>query len=213
MRIIGIDPGSRSTGYGILDSDGPRLHHVASGFVQSTDGDWPDRLLTIFDALGDLIKTHAPDEFAIEQVFVHRNVASALKLGQARGVAILAGATHSLEVHEYSPNEIKQAVSGRGHASKQQIQHMIRMLLSLPEPLQADRADALATAICHAHRRTSFARRARQALSGKKKGGMTNEGKDRHDIESAPEPARHSPRAASPSSRRRPKPRSIEVNE
>ncbi len=212
MRIIGIDPGSRSTGYGILDSDGPKLHHVASGFVHSAGGTWPQRLLTIFDALGDLIRTHAPDEFAIEQVFVHRNVASALKLGQARGVAILAGATHSLDIHEYSPNEIKQAVSGRGHASKQQIQHMIRMLLSLPEPLQPDRADALATAICHAHLRTSFARRARLALAKKQGGETTRSSADKH--EGAP----LSPNAASPPFGRRPRPRSfkhrpIEVNE
>ncbi|MBF2758736.1 MAG: crossover junction endodeoxyribonuclease RuvC [Ectothiorhodospiraceae bacterium AqS1] len=211
MRIIGIDPGSRSTGYGILDSEGPKLHHVASGFVQCGAGDWPDRLLTIFDALGELIRIHAPQEFAIEKVFVHRNVASALKLGQARGVAILAGATHSLGVHEYSPNEIKQAVSGRGHASKQQIQHMIRMLLSLPEPLQADRADALATAICHAHRRTSFAMRARLAIAcEKEKGGEASQGEEGRDSEPSKAPPSSYRRRANHRSR---KARAIEVNE
>ncbi len=213
MRIIGIDPGSRSTGYGILDSDGPRLHHVASGFVQSAGGEWPDRLHTIFEALGDLIETHRPQEFAIEKVFVHRNVAAALKLGQARGVAILAGATHSLAVHEYSPNEIKQAVSGRGHASKQQIQHMIRMLLSLPETLQSDQADALATAICHAHLRNSFAQRARRAAARETE---TNKAKERATggdseapPEAPPEPAPLTPKAALHSRRRRPRTRSL----
>ena len=160
-RIIGVDPGSRSTGYGVVDTDGTRLVHVASGFVRTGDGEWSDRLRMIFEDLGAIIDTHAPGEFVIEKVFVHRNVSSALKLGQARGAAILAGATRSLPVYEYSPNEVKQAVTGRGHASKEQIQHMTRVLLALREPSQADQADALAVAICHAHVRATVARHER----------------------------------------------------
>jgi len=159
IRIIGIDPGSRSTGYGVVDTDGIRLAHIASGFVKSGEGDWAERLRIIYDGLDKIIATHAPSELAIEKVFLHRNPSSALKLGQARGVAILAGALRSLVVHEYSPNEIKQAVTGKGHASKEQIQYMTRILLSLREPPQTDEADALAVAICRAHLRSTSARR------------------------------------------------------
>ena len=165
IRIIGVDPGSRSTGYGILDSDEVRLVHVASGFVRAGDGDWPDRLRRIFEELGAVMDSHAPRELAIEKVFLHRNPSSALKLGQARGVAILAGAMRSLPVHEYSPNEIKQVVTGKGHASKEQIQYMTKVLLSLREPPQADQADALAVAICCAHLRAATQRRERMLAS------------------------------------------------
>ena len=161
VRIIGVDPGSRFTGFGIVDASDTRLLHVASGFVRADDGDWPDRLRKIFDELGAVIDTHAPGELAIEKVFLHRNPSSALKLGQARGVAILAGALRSLPVHEYSPNEIKLAVTGKGHASKEQIQYMTKVLLSLRERPQTDQADALAAAICRAHLRTATARRER----------------------------------------------------
>ena len=161
IRIIGVDPGSRSTGYGIVESDGSRLVHVASGFVRAVEGEWAGRLHRIFEELGVVIDTYAPGELAVEKVFMHRNPSSALKLGQARGVAILAGALRSLSVHEYSPNEIKQAVTGRGHASKEQIQYMTKVLLSLREPPQTDQADALAVAICRAHLRTTMARRER----------------------------------------------------
>ena len=166
IRIIGVDPGSRSTGYGIVDADGTRLVHVASGFVKSGDGDWSDRLRAIYEGLDAVIGAHAPRELAIEKVFLHRNPSSALKLGQARGVAILAGSLRSLSVHEYSPNEIKQAVTGKGHASKEQIQYMTRILLSLREPPQTDEADALAVAICRAHLRATMARRERMMASG-----------------------------------------------
>lgn len=158
---MGVDPGSRSTGYGIVDSDEVRHVHVASGFVRSAEGDWSGRLRRIFEELGAVIDRYAPHEFVIEKVFMHRNPSSALKLGQARGVAILAGATRSLSVHEYSPNEIKQAVTGKGHASKEQIQYMTRVLLALRGPAQTDEADALAVAICHAHMRAANARRER----------------------------------------------------
>ena len=165
IRIIGVDPGSRFTGYGIVDASGTRLIHIASGFVRAGEGDSSDRLRKIFEDLSAVIDTHAPRELAIEKVFLHRNPSSALKLGQARGVAILAGALRSLSVHEYSPNEIKQAVTGKGHASKEQIQYMTKVLLSLREPPQTDQADALAVAICHAHLRTTMARRERMLAS------------------------------------------------
>ncbi len=165
IRIIGVDPGSRSTGYGIVDADGIRLVHVASGFVRAGDGDWSGRLRRIFEELGAIIDVHAPSEFVIEKVFMHRNPSSALKLGQARGVAILAGSMRSLPLHEYSPNEVKQAVTGRGHARKEQIQYMTKVLLALREPPQTDQADALAVAICHAHLRTTLARRERALAS------------------------------------------------
>jgi len=165
IRIIGVDPGSRSTGYGIVDTSGTRLLHIASGFVQASTGDWSCRLRRIFEELGTIIDTHAPHELVIEKVFMHRNPSSALKLGQARGVAILAGSLRSLPVHEYSPNEIKQAVTGKGHASKEQIQYMTKVLLALREPPQPDQADALAVAICHAHLRTATARRERVLAS------------------------------------------------
>ena len=164
VRIIGVDPGSRSTGYGVVDAVGTRLVHVASGHVSAGDGDWAGRLRTIFEELGAIVDAHTPRELAIEKVFMHRNPSSALKLGQARGVAILAASMRFLPVHEYSPNEVKKAVTGKGHASKEQIQYMTRILLALREPPQSDQADALAVAICHAHLRTAVARRA-QALS------------------------------------------------
>ena len=165
IRIIGVDPGSRSTGYGIVESDGSRLVHVASGFVRAAEGEWSNRLRRIFEELDAVIDAHSPDEFAIEKVFMHRNPSSALKLGQARGVAILAASLRSLSVHEYSPNEIKQAVTGKGHASKEQIQYMTKVLLSLREPPQSDQADALAVAICRAHLRATTARRERMMAS------------------------------------------------
>ena len=161
IRIIGVDPGSRSTGYGIVDTDGIRLVHVASGFVRAGEGDLSGRLRRIFEELGAIIDVHTPSEFVIEKVFMHRNPSSALKLGQARGVAILAGAMRSMSVHEYSPNEVKQAVTGKGHALKEQIQYMTKVLLALRELPQTDQADALAVAICHAHMRTTVARRVR----------------------------------------------------
>ena len=161
VRIIGVDPGSRSTGYGIIDVGGARLVHVASGFVRAAGGEWPERLRRIFEELGAVIDAHDARELVIEKVFVHRNASSALKLGQARGAAILAGAMRSLAVHEYSPNEVKQAVTGKGHASKEQIQYMTRVLLALRKPPQTDQADALAVAICHAHMRATIARRER----------------------------------------------------
>ncbi|HIC81221.1 MAG TPA: crossover junction endodeoxyribonuclease RuvC [Kiloniellaceae bacterium] len=150
-RILGIDPGSRVTGYGVIDSDGRHSVHVASGCVRMKAEPFPERLGMIYRQLSELIDDHRPAEFAIEQVFMARNAASALKLGQARGAAICAGVNGGLEVHEYSPRSVKQALVGRGGADKGQVQHMVKVILSLSEDLAEDQSDALAVAICHAH--------------------------------------------------------------
>lgn len=157
IRILGIDPGSRITGYGVIDADGNRGVYVASGCVRLDAGALPERLKALFDSLCTIVATYRPDEMAIEQVFVHRNADSALKLGQARGAAICAGLSRELPVAEYAPREIKQAVVGRGAAAKQQVQHMVRVLLSLSDLPQADAADALAVALCHQHTRQGLA--------------------------------------------------------
>ena len=158
MRILGIDPGSRSTGFGLIDRHGQRTAYLASGCIRSTEGGLAERLAEIHRGLGEILDEFRPDMVAIENVFVRRNVASALKLGQARGVAICVVALRAIPCREYSPNEIKQAVVGRGHASKEQVQHMVKALLELPATPQADAADALACALCHAHHETPLPR-------------------------------------------------------
>lgn len=155
-RILGIDPGSRITGYGIIDSEGNRLIHVAHGTLVLDETKQADKLRRIFTELSELLAEHIPHEVAIEKVFMHRNPDSALKLGQARGVAIAACAVAERSIHEYSANQIKQALVGRGHAAKPQIQHMVKVLLNLREAPVADAADALAVAVCHAHTRSSL---------------------------------------------------------
>lgn len=152
-RILGIDPGSRITGYGVVDFDGPTSRYVASGTVRCGDGDLPARLREIFASLGEVIATHAPDESAIEQVFMHRNADSALKLGQARGAAICACTSHDLAIGEYTPRQIKQAVVGSGAATKAQVQQMVQRLLALAAVPPSDAADALAVALCHGQAR------------------------------------------------------------
>ena len=154
--ILGIDPGSRITGYGLVAMEKNRSRHVASGTVTVGELSFDARLRAIFEALTALIREHRPDEVAIEKVFMNRNADSALKLGQARGAAIVAAALCDLAVHEYSPNEIKLAVVGRGHAAKEQVQHMIKALLALDATPAADAADALAVALCHGHTRQSL---------------------------------------------------------
>ena len=151
IRIIGIDPGSRVTGYGILDTDGFRHSYVASGYLSIEGDDLPQRLGMIFQEVSRVIEEWKPETMAIEQVFVNRNVDSALKLGQARGAAICAGVQARLPVDEYTPRAIKKAVVGTGAADKQQIQQMMQKLLGLEEKLQSDEADALAIAMCHAN--------------------------------------------------------------
>jgi crossover junction endodeoxyribonuclease RuvC len=158
MRILGIDPGSRLTGYGIIEQHGSQLRYVCSGCLRVSGDSLADKLGMIFSDLSALVREFQPHEMAIERVFMARNADSALKLGQARGAAICAGVMQELPVAEYSPREIKQAVVGKGSADKAQVQHMIRVLLSLPATPQADAADALAVAVCHGHRGQTLAR-------------------------------------------------------
>ena len=150
-RILGIDPGSRITGYGIIDVDGDRAAVATFGVIKTGAGEFPQRLGVIFNAVRDLVDEFHPDEFAIENVFVSKNAASALKLGQARGAAICAAIARELPVAEYSPRSVKQAIVGRGGADKVQVQHMIGVLLRLAEIPAEDAADALAVALCHQH--------------------------------------------------------------
>ena len=152
MKILGIDPGSKATGYGFIEQQGNRLIHIDNGaiFTRSSDA-LAERLQLIYQQLSTLIQKHKPDAVAVEQVFMARNPASALKLGHARGVALLAGINANLPVSEYSALQVKSAVVGYGRAGKNQVQQMTRTLLNLPEIAQEDAADALAVAICHAH--------------------------------------------------------------
>jgi len=153
IRILGIDPGSRFTGFGVIESDGRSAQYITSGFIRVTGETWAERLGVIFAGVTELVQTHRPHEMSIEKVFMHRNADSALKLGQARGAAICAVITHDVPVHEYAPAEIKQSVVGKGNAAKEQVQHMVRVLLNLPGNPQADAADALAAALCHGNTR------------------------------------------------------------
>lgn len=151
-RIIGIDPGSRVTGYGIIDSDRGRLFFVACGVVKTTpEYPFATRLNEIFDGLNEVIQVHGPAVAAIEEVFLATNPRSALKLGHARGAAVVAAMQNGLAVYDYSPRAIKQAVVGYGQAAKEQVQHMVRVLLELSGSPSPDAADALAVAICHAN--------------------------------------------------------------
>lgn len=159
IRLMGIDPGSRITGYGIVEMDGPRSRYIASGGIQTDSSrPVPERLKTIFESIADLIREYQPMEVAVEQVFMHRNPDSALKLGQARGAAICAVVVAGLPVSEYAARAIKQAVVGSGAADKTQVQRMIALLLNLPALPQSDAADALAVAICHGHTRQTLQR-------------------------------------------------------
>lgn len=151
MRVLGIDPGLRNMGWGIISMDGSRLRHVANGVCRSAAGDLASRLVALHDQLEDVIAEHAPNAAAVEQTFVNSNGAATLKLGQARGIALLVPARAGLEVGEYAPNKIKKAVVGVGHADKDQIAHMVKLQLPGVEIASADAADALAIAICHAH--------------------------------------------------------------
>ena len=151
MRVLGIDPGLRSMGWGIVDADGSKLRHVANGQCQTAVGNLAGRLLSLFDGLSDVVKSYQPTHAAVEQTFVNRDGAATLKLGQARGIAMLVPAKFGLEVGEYAPNAVKKSVVGVGHADKKQVEHMV--LLQLPGITLAgpDATDALAIAICHLH--------------------------------------------------------------
>ena len=156
VRIIGIDPGLRRTGWGVVESDGVRLSYVASGLLTSTaDADLAYRLRELFEGIASVIASHKPQEAAVEETFVNENARATLKLGQARGMALLAPAMGGLVVAEYPPNLVKKSVTGAGHAEKRQIEAMIAILLPCARCKSADEADALAIAICHAnHRQT-----------------------------------------------------------
>lgn len=150
-RILGIDPGLAVTGYGVLEREGTRLVYVASGRIRTPAGELARRLKAIFDGLAEVIETCAPEQVALERVFVNANPHTTLLLGQARGTAICAAVLHGLPVAEYTALQVKQAVVGNGHAQKRQVQEMVRRLLGLARAPSEDAADALACAICHAH--------------------------------------------------------------
>lgn len=151
MRILGIDPGLRITGFGILDKVGQQLSYVASGCIKTSDGELPERLKIILVSLREVIAQHQPQQVAIEKVFVNVNPQSTLLLGQARGAAICSAVLAELPVAEYTALQVKQAVVGNGHAKKEQVQDMVQRLLKLSGRPSSDAADALACAICHAH--------------------------------------------------------------
>ncbi|MDY6991752.1 MAG: crossover junction endodeoxyribonuclease RuvC [Pseudomonadota bacterium] len=146
--ILGIDPGGHCTGFGIIEDT---LNYVTCGCIRTRSTILSERLLEIYQGLDEIITQYQPTLAAIEQVFVQHNAQSALKLGQVRGVTLLACSQHALTVYEYAPTKIKQAIAGHGRAHKQQIQHMITLLLKLPQTPATDAADALAVAVCHAH--------------------------------------------------------------
>jgi crossover junction endodeoxyribonuclease RuvC len=153
-RILGLDPGLRVTGFGLIDVLGSHLRYVASGCIRTTDGPGntlPARLKTLLDGVGEIIATYRPDLAVVEKVFVNVNPQSTLLLGQARGAVICGAVSHNLPVTEYTALQVKQAVVGHGKAAKEQVQHMVARLLALPAAPQSDAADALACAICHAH--------------------------------------------------------------
>lgn len=158
--ILGIDPGSRITGYGLINANGNRLEFVHCGCIRTEGDALPQRLQQIFSELTQVIQQYCPQQAAIEQVFVGRNAGSALKLGQARGSAMVACLAQGLEVAEYSARQVKQALVGRGAAEKQQVQHMVRALLGISGRIQEDAADSLAVAICHANSRATLVKMA-----------------------------------------------------
>ena len=166
--ILGIDPGSRITGYGVINAVGAKREYIASGHVKIAGDELASRLGQIYRAVDEVIETYIPQQFAIEKVFMATNADSALKLGQARGVAMVAAVNHGLPVSEYSARQVKQAVVGQGAAEKQQVQHMVARILNLPGLPQADAADALAIALCHANTQASLVRMAASQAPGRR---------------------------------------------
>jgi crossover junction endodeoxyribonuclease RuvC len=158
--ILGIDPGSQKTGFGLIDTREGRHRYITSGVIRLPRAPLPERLKIIADGVAELIELHGPTELSVEQVFLARSADAALKLGQARGAAIVPCVTRGMEVSEYSARQIKQSVVGTGAADKAQVQHMVRVLLNLPGTPQEDAADALAAALCHAHTRQARVRMA-----------------------------------------------------
>ena len=153
VRILGLDPGSVVTGFGVVDVSAGATRYVSSGSIRAGKGELVARLRLIFTHVGELIEAYAPGEVAIERIFMHVNPDSALKLGQARGAALCGATVGGASVHEYTPREVKLAITGTGAAEKNQVQHMVKALLSVEGKLGADAADALAIALCHAHHR------------------------------------------------------------
>ncbi len=160
MRVIGIDPGLRNLGWGVIDMAGPRLRHVANGTCHSAGDDLAQRLLSLHRQLAEVLARHAPDCAAVEQSFVNKDAVATLKLGHARAIALLVPAQAGLAVGEYAPNAVKKTVVGVGKAAKEQVQHMVRMQLPGVQIAGPDAADALAVAICHAHHLGPAGRRA-----------------------------------------------------
>ncbi|MBI5329068.1 MAG: crossover junction endodeoxyribonuclease RuvC [Betaproteobacteria bacterium] len=169
MRILGIDPGLRLTGYGVIEQTGQQLSYIASGVVRTETGELPGRIKIIFDGVMEVLAQFQPDAAAIEKVFVNVNPQSTLLLGQARGAAIAALTSAGQPVFEYTALQVKQAVVGNGHADKTQVQHMVKRLLKLPAEPRPDSADALACAICHAHGGQGLG--ALISASGRRRGG------------------------------------------
>ncbi|NJD05828.1 MAG: crossover junction endodeoxyribonuclease RuvC [Methylococcaceae bacterium] len=165
-RILGIDPGSRSTGYGLVDEGGRDAVLVDCGCIRTESDNFPDRLKQIYDGVHAVVRQYRPDVLAIEQVFVHKNADSALKLGQARGAAICGVLAAGLPVYEYAARAVKQALVGKGSADKQQVQHMVKVLLKLTDDLQADAGDALGVALCHIHTQQTLNRISRMTAAG-----------------------------------------------
>ena len=151
IRILGIDPGLRITGFGVIEKTGNHIHYLTSGCIKSGEGELPERLKVILLSLREVIQSNQPQQVAVEKVFVNVNPQSTLLLGQARGAAICAAVLEALPVAEYTALQVKQAVVGNGHAAKEQVQEMVKRLLNLPGVPSPDAADALACAICHAH--------------------------------------------------------------
>lgn len=167
MRILGIDPGSRVTGFGVVQVlRNGRLHYVVSGCIRTGKGDLASRLKAVYDGVTEVVASYQPAILAIEKVFMARNADSALKLGQARGAALCAAVNHTLPVAEYTALQIKRTVVGKGSAEKRQVQHMVRALLELDAAPPTDAADALACAICHAHHAVSGYPAARSRARG-----------------------------------------------
>ena len=158
MRVLGIDPGLRNMGWGVIEASGSRIVHVGNGVCKSQGDDLAARLLSLFDQLSDVVARFQPDTAAVEKTFVNKDGAGTLKLGQARGIAMLVPAQAGLTIGEYAPNTVKKTVVGVGHAAKQQIDHMVRLQLPGVEIAGPDAADALAIALCHAHHARSSGR-------------------------------------------------------
>ena len=158
MRVLGVDPGLRNLVWGVIDVDGSRMGHVANGVCKSDGDDLSERLLSLFNQLSEIVARFAPDTAAVEQTFVNKDGAGTLKLGQARGIAMLVPARAGLSIGEYAPNTVKKAVVGVGHADKRQVEHMVRLQLPGVDIAGPDAPDALAIAICHSHHAQSAGR-------------------------------------------------------